>query len=200
MNNNPEIYSVLLESTLLILIVLLALAALYGLLLLISPGLGLSLNQSLNQRFSGRKFSRFLDRQIHVERYFYHHAKLYGLLLILGAGYLLYRLFFDFPLEEYASIMPGILPTDIWAWLLDALQIFLVVTAIFTLYIGLVVLVRPSNIKNLEQHANRWISTRQKLAFMSRNSPGLDSVAERAPRLFGGLVFLASIAILFMLV
>jgi len=200
MNNNDVLASVLLESLLLILGVLLALVALYGLLLLIRPNLGLHLNQSLSRRLSTPRFSLFfLDKQFHIERYFYHHAKLYGLLLVVGAGYLLYRLFFDFPLEGYASVLPDILPTDIWAWLLDALQIFLMVMAIFTLYIGLVVLIRPSNIKNLERHANRWISTRQKLPGMSDDSPALDNAAQRAPRLFGGVVFLAAIAIIFML-
>ncbi|TDY03836.1 hypothetical protein [Thiohalophilus thiocyanatoxydans] len=199
MNNTAALASVLLESLQLILGVLLALVALYGLLLLIRPALGLRLNQSLSRRLSTPRFSlAFLDKQFHVERYFYRNAKLYGLLLVVGAGYLLYRLFFDFPLEGYASILPGILPTDIWAWLLDVLQIFLVVMAIFTLYIGLVVLIRPSNIKNLERHANRWISTAQKLA-PEGSSPVLDSAAQRAPRLFGGVVFLAAIVVLFML-
>ncbi|MFP4611416.1 MAG: hypothetical protein ACLFQT_10380 [Thiohalophilus sp.] len=201
MNNNTALASVLLESLLLIIGVLLVLVAFYGLLLLIKPDTGLRLNQSLSRRLSTPRFSLFfLDKQFHVERYFYHHAKLYGLLLVIGAGYLLYRLFFDFPLEGYASVLPGILPIDVWAWLLDALQIFLVVMAIFTLYIGLVVLIRPSNIKNLERHANRWISTGQKLAGMAGDAPALDSVAQRAPRLFGGLVFLAAVAVLFMLI
>lgn len=199
MNNNPDTYLTLLQSILLILAVLLALAALYGLLLLIHPRLGLQLNQLLGRRYLTRRVSGFMDRQFHIERYFYRHAKLYGLLLVVGSGYLLYRLLFDFPLENYAGIMPAVLTTDVWAWLLETLRIFLIVIGVFTLYIGLVVLIRPSNIKGLETQANRWISTRQKLAAINRTIPTLDSVAERAPRLFGGIVFLAAVTLLFVM-
>ncbi len=198
-NNNSVLDSTLLQGTLTVLGILLVLAALYGLLLLVSPNLGLRFNRSLSQWLSLRRLGQFLDRQFHIERYFYRHAKLYGLLLVVGSGYLLYRLFFDFPLENYASILPGILPTDIWGWLLEALRIFLVLIGIFTLYIGLVVLIRPSNIKGLEQQANRWITTGQRPASMGYNTTALDNVAARAPRLFGGIVFLASIVILFVL-
>ncbi|MDZ7803404.1 hypothetical protein [Thiohalophilus sp.] len=200
MNNNHSVLdSALLQGTLTVLGILLVLTALYGLMLLVSPNLGLRFNRSLSQWFSLRRLGQFLDRQFHIERYFYRHAKLYGLLLIVGSGYLLYRLFFDFPLENYAGILPGILPTDVWGWLLETLRIFLVLIGIFTLYIGLVVLIRPSNIKGLEQQANRWIATGQRPSSAGYNTAALDNVAARAPRLFGGIVFLASIVILFIL-
>lgn len=199
MTTNTELFPVLLESGLLILTVLLVLAALYGLILLASPNTGLRLNQLLSRQVSTRRISLPLDKQFHVERYFYRHAKIYGLLLLMGSGYLLYRLFFDFPLEDYARALPDLLPAGAWGWLLDALRIFLIIMTLFTLYIGLVVVIRPSNIKSMETHTNQWISTREKLAFMSRNVPAVDSAAERAPRLFGGVVFILAIAIIFVL-
>lgn len=199
MNNNTELLPILLESAGLILIILLILATLYGLILLLSPPTGLRLNRLLSHPFSTRQYTQPLDRQFHVERYFYRHAKLYGLLLIIGAGYLLYRLFLDFPLENYAQTLPDFLSQNAWAWLLEAARIFLILATLFTLLIGLVVAIRPSNIKSLEQRTNRWVSTREKLAFMSQNLGGIDNMATRAPRVFGGVVFLLGLVLLFVL-
>ncbi|MCW8901619.1 MAG: hypothetical protein OQK75_03480 [Gammaproteobacteria bacterium] len=185
-----------LESTFFnIIIVGAALSMLYGFWLIISPKSALTLNQKINKSFSMREATRPLEKPITVERWFYRYAKVAGLLLMVGSVYLFYLLYWQLDFNYLAKSLPG-LTTLMWEWLLQAFQIFFTIMSAVVFLMGFLVLVRPSQLKPLEEKANFWISTRQKMQFMSDNMGQADKLLAQFPRQFGAIILVAGAIVL----
>ena len=175
---SAEVTAWLFDSIVLFIQISVAAVWLFGLLLVISPIMTLSLQQRLNLRFSGRKISRPLEIPLNIDRYFYRHARPVGIALILGAIGLLF-LNWQLP-SRIETNSPAI-----WAWLAEALYWFLWISGITIFFIGLACIVRPSLLKPLESIANQWISTRQKTQILSHEYTPLDNLLQQYPRLLG---------------
>lgn len=171
------------------------LSMIYGLWLVVAPQSALKLNQKINHRFSMREATKPLEKPISIERTFYRHAKIYGALFMLGAVYLFYLLYWELNFEQLSHHMPG-LGVLTWQWLLQAFMIFFSIVAISVFVVGFVLLLRPSSLKPLEAKANTWISTRQKLQFMSKERGQVDRLLDLYPRQFGAVILLAAAIIL----
>ncbi len=178
-----------------IIIVGAALSMLYGLWLIISPKSALLLNHKINKSFSMREVTKPLEMPISIERIFYRHAKITGSLLMLGALYLFYVLLWELNFSHLAKNLPG-LTTLIWEWLLQAFQIFFAIMSVVIFLMGFLILVRPSLLKPLEEKANTWISTRQKMQFMSEELGQADKLLDLFPRQFGTIILITGTIIL----
>ena len=178
-----------------IIIVGTALSMLYGFWLVIHPQSAISFSNKINKGFSMRQATKPLETPISIERWFYRNAKLTGALLMLGAAYLFYLLFWTLDLEKLTYVMPGLNPLT-WEWLLTSFQIFFAVASIAVFLMGFVVLLRPSLLKPLEESANTWISTRQKMQFMSENVSRTDQLLARFPRQLGAVILIAGAIVL----
>ena len=172
-----------------------ALSLLYGLWLIINPKSALALSHKINKSFSMRESTRKLETPISIERLFYRHAKTTGTLLMAGAVYLFYLLYWELDFVRLAQTLPNLTPL-IWEWLLQAFLIFFLITAVVVFLLGLLILVRPSSLKPLEEKANTWISTRQKMQFMSEEIGQTDKLLALFPRQFGSIIVIISTAIL----
>lgn len=172
-----------------------ALSLLYGLWLIINPKNALALNSKINKSFSMRKSTKALETPISIERFFYRHAKITGALLMAGALYLFYLLYWELDFVRLAQTLPNLTPL-IWEWLLQAFLIFFLIAAVVVFLLGLLILVRPSSLKPLEEKANTWISTRQKMQFMSEEIGQTDKLLALFPRQFGAIIVIISTAIL----
>lgn len=178
-----------------ILIVGAALSLLYGLFLIISPKFALSLNHKINKNFSMRETTKSLETPISIERWFYRHAHITGTLLMIGAGYLFYLLFWELDFNHLAKNLSG-LTVLMWEWLLQSFQIFFGIMSVTVFLMGFLILVRPSQLKPIEEKANKWVSTRQKLQFMSKDLGQADKLLDLFPRQFGAIIIVASTIIL----
>lgn len=178
-----------------IIIVGAALSMLYGFWLIISPKSALTLNQKINKSFSMRKTTKSLEKPISIESWFYRHAKIAGILLMLGAIYLIYLLFWQLDFNYLAKSLPG-LTILMWEWLLQSFQIFFVIMSAIVFLMGFLILVRPSQLKPLEEKANFWISTRQKMQFMSNEMGQADKLLDQFPRQFGTIIIVAATIVL----
>ena len=172
-----------------------ALSMLYGIWLLIAPGSAQALNKKINKSFSMRKSTKFLEKPVSIERWFYKHAKITGSLLMTGSVYLFYLLFWELDFAQLAKALPN-LSTLIWEWLLQAFQIFFAIMSIVVFLMGFLILIRPSLLKPLEEKANTWISTRQKMQFMSENMGQTNQLLTRFPRQFGAVIIICSAIVL----
>ena len=178
-----------------VLIIGAALSMLFGLCLIIFPKLTLSLNEKINKSFSMRETTKHLETPISIERWFYRHANITGSLLMLGAAYLFYLLFWELNFSYLAKNLPG-LTVLMWEWLLQSFQIFFAIMAIVVFLMGFLIIIRPSQLKPIEEKANRWISTRQKLQFMSDDLGQADRLLTLFPRQIGAIILVASAIIL----
>lgn len=178
-----------------IIIVGAALSMLYGFWLIISPKSALTLNQKINKSFSMRKTTKSLEKPITIESWFYRHAKIAGILLMLGAIYLIYLLYWQLDFNYLAKSLPG-LTILMWEWLLQSFQIFFVIMSAIVFLMGFLILVRPSQLKPLEEKANFWISTRQKMQFMSNEMGQADKLLEQFPRQFGAIIIVVATIVL----
>lgn len=186
----------ILESALFNLIIVGAiLSMLFGFLLLIAPQIALTINQKINKSFSMRKSTKALEKPISIEAWFYKHAKITGSLLMLGSIYLFYLLFWSLDYAQLAKTLPN-LSTFIWEWLLQAFQIFFAIISIVVFLMGFLVLIRPSLLKPLEDKANKWISTRQKMQFMSDEVGQADQLLARFPRQVAAIILICSAIVL----
>ena len=172
-----------------------ALSLLYGLWLIIKPKSALALSHKINKNFSMRESTRILETPISIERLFYRHAKTTGTLLMTGAVYLFYLLYWELDFIRLAQTLPNLTPL-IWEWLLQAFLIFFLIAAVVVFLFGLLILVRPSSLKPLEEKANTWISTRKKMQFMSEELGQTDKLLALFPRQFGVIIIIISSIIL----
>lgn len=119
---------------------------------------------------------RMLDRQWYVERIIYRHHRLTGLLIVLGAGlFLRHTVGSGIPAES--SRLTAWQP--LW-WLLTGGNAVNVL-------IGLIIMIRPSLLRALEQAANRWIAVDRGI---------FEQGLRRHPRLRGLLIVLLSLVAL----
>ncbi|TVQ31329.1 MAG: hypothetical protein EA370_12995 [Wenzhouxiangella sp.] len=111
-----------------------------------------------------------LNRQWRIERGIYRHHRLAGLLTIAAAA------FFFFKTWHFGLLEPARL-SDTWRLTI----LLLAVGNLFNLVIGLVLLLRPSRLKPVENLSNRWIEV------------DVQEMLRERPRLRGTLIVLISL-------
>ncbi len=176
-------------------------AILMALILFFLPDVYLLVSQRLNKWVSTRQSLKPMEIPRRQERHIYRHHRLFGLLVTIGAVYTLSYFMLDYDpqriqktLQQHVSLKPIILE-----WLLEAGSIMLMLTNLFVLVIGVIVLIRPSLLKNFEAWSNKWVSTRHASRVLDQQYAGLDRFTLQHPRLMGGLLLLASLYVLGML-
>lgn len=159
---------------------LLALGAGFGLLtglgLLIAPARVFALSARLERWTAANQAPRGLDAPHFWERFFYRHHRAWGSLIIAGGAYALFVLARHGDSRVIAAALGVPRATTVVA----ALRIALLMATACVLPFGLVVLIRPSLMKPLERHANRWIST----GWMHRPLTGRGGRGERLLRAY----------------
>lgn len=167
-----------------------------GIYWIIFPASFLSLSEFLNRWISTASFFSRLDEQIRLERHFYRHHRVMGVVIILGAGYCLFTLWelarhqgswFDLIALDETSV-PGILA--------DAMIPILGIGNLLALITGIVVTIRPSLLKRLENWSNRWIESDRVTATLDRNMDMTGDWLPQHPRLLGVMTVIGSLYIM----
>jgi hypothetical protein len=172
-----------------------ALMFLFGVILLLAPGLILGLSRPLNRWIDTDPLFRKLDDQQHFERFFYRHHLLMGVLITTGALYCLHFFVFVLNRAEVFRQLPVISSAPVSEWIYGALALFLLVANLVALMVGIIVIVRPSLLKGVEAWANRWIASDRVLKRLDTRTDLADRVIPRRPRLFAVLVIIGSLYI-----
>jgi hypothetical protein len=170
----------------------------FGLGLIFAPSITLKFNEKINTRISLRKKTKAIETPIKSEPVFYKYSKISGAILIIGSLFILYTLA-TFNIYSLIPHLPKSISPAAWDWLLQAGQIFFFITCSFILIFGLIVLIRPSLMKNFEQAANHWISTRQHFSKMSNDINLANKLVNTYPRAFGSFITIFSLIVLFFL-
>ncbi|MDZ4201702.1 MAG: hypothetical protein U1C96_06100 [Gallionella sp.] len=185
------------------LVIFLALGALLGialgLLLIIRPQWVTALNHVANRWISTRNMNRFLDRSISIEQYFYRHHRVLGVLAVAGAIYVLMHFGLQFDKQPALRGMIGYLPPHAADSLLDALVLASLTGGAFALWAGLLLGLRPSMLRGLEEGANQWITARRLTRQIDIPRDDVDRlVLAHAPQ-SGWLLLLGGLALLILL-
>ena len=107
-----------------------------------------------------RSIVRHLDRSRDVKPAVYRVHRLAGLLLFAGALFTLDRLWFQLEPGAFGRIFAGWADGELRVVLAEALHLFLLAGNGLALAIALVVIFRPSLLKNLERWTDRFYGTR----------------------------------------
>ncbi len=166
-----------------------------GVWILIMPHGFLKASKSLGRWISTDSFFDSLDRPRYQERFIYKHHRVAGALIITGAVYTLFMMFERIDISMLVSQLPQI-GNRFWSeWLYGALYALVISANLLALLIGLIVLVRPSVLKILETHMNKWVVTGKDLKKLDKSHDIALDILPGNPRLFGLAVALGGIYI-----
>ena len=171
-----------------------------SLLLIFKPHLLERVNHIANRWISTRRVNQLLDRSIDIEHRFYQYHCPLGILVILGAGYLLvyFGLLFDKPAA--LQRLAGYVPDRLLDGLLDAMVLASLIGAVVALFGGLFLWLRPSLLRGIEESANEWKSSRRATRMLEIPRDQAERfVAAHAQRV-GWLLLLGSLYLLFAVV
>jgi hypothetical protein len=192
---NPLFQSWLLQSFVIFLIVGSLAGMVLGALLLLRPQSLQRVSQLLNRWISTRHLDQTLERTVNFDSWFYRYRRASGALTLLGAIYILY--FFSVSMDR-ASTLSGLakhfkLPLPVVSGLLDALVLSAELGALFSAFISLFLLLRPSMLRDFEQGANRWVSMRRGLKPVEIPREGVDEYVFKYGREAGILLIFGSL-------
>ena len=167
---------------------------LIGVGLLFKPERIAALNQRLSHWVSTRKIEAHLDRPRWTERFFYRHHRVTGSVLLLGAIFILYTFMFRYNARK----IPAFIAPGNW-WLLDALAGMLLVGSVVAALVGIIMLTKPSLLRDIETSTNRWISTEGLMKFFHTMRHSSDQFILRHRKVAGALIIAGSVFILVVL-
>jgi len=195
---NTMLSEILFDASYTFIIVGTFIALFLGLGLLLAPAATLKFNEKINTRFSLREKTKKIETSIHSEPFFYKYSKISGAILVIGSLFVLYTLA-TFNLYSLIPYLPKTTSASVWQWLLRSGQIFFYLTSGFSFIFGLIIFIRPSMVKNFEQAANHWVSTRKHFSKMSNDINLANKLVNTYPRGFGLFITLFSFIVLFLL-
>ena len=164
-----------------------------SLLLIFKPHFIARVNRVANRWVSMRFISRWMDRSIRIERWCYRHHRPLGMLLTLGATYILVYFGWRFDkstaLHSFSSLVQNKLLLDA---LLQALVLFELIGGVFALLIGLVIWLRPSLLRGVEKASNQWLSLRHATEVLDVQHDQVSLFVERHAQRVGWLLLAGS--------
>jgi len=169
----------------------LLLALFVGVLLLARPRALFALNARLSRWIDTGPVLGKLDQPHHIERFLYRHHRVLGIMIVAGAGFVLWRWAFAYERSEFLAALGTRFMASGLDWVPAAVETALVALHGAILMVGVLVIVRPSLLKSFERTANRW---QQGPATTPLDAviPGVDSTVEGYPRVSGLLLVLAA--------
>jgi hypothetical protein len=175
------------------------LGVLLGLLLIFKPQFLERINRVSNRWVSTRHISRWLDRSVSIEHWFYQHHRAVGAVIVLGAAYIFiyFGILFDKAYTLQRLSLRGMLPAKLLDGLLNAMVLGLLVGGTVALIAGLFLWLRPSQLRGMEVEANRWVSSRRATKVLDVPHGQVDVFIARHAQRVGWLLLLGSIYLFF---
>lgn len=165
-----------------------------GIGMLVSPDRIVVLNRYFSRWIGTRRLRDQLDRPRWIERYFYRHHKVAGVVLFFGAAFVLYAFLLNENVRRVGAYLPPGL-RGLW----QAVTIALVIGGVVAVFTGAIVFIRPSLLRELEKAGNRWVSTESMGDALDSMNMAVDDRILRHRRLAGMFMLIGSIYVLIVL-
>src|SRR3989338_5692365 len=120
-----------------------------------------------------------------------------GILIALGATYILIHFGLLFDKAPSLQRMTAYLPVQMADGLLDALVLAALTGGALALWAGLMLWLRPSLLRSIEEEANQWITLRRTTKVLDVPHDQVDSFVLNHARKVGWLLLLGSIYLFF---
>lgn len=177
----------------------LALSALWGAWLMLSPAAARRFADVADRWVPTAAWFNRLNRPVDTTRWFYRHHRIAGLLIGAGAGYALWRWFSAYEPGAGVRLLDRRVVSAGLDWLVPACEwIFLVFNTAILIF-AVIIIVRPSLLKTPERLANTWIEMPAERA-LDRLFDPLSDVVAGWPRLTGAFVAISCSVLLWRLV
>lgn len=166
-----------------------------GALMLCRPQWVARINNVANRWVSTRQMARPLDKSMSIDHWFYRYSKLSGVLLMVGAIYIVYMFSVQLSRTGLLAAMAKLnLLSSVWQEpVTDAFVFVLMAGAVLALFVGLFLIFRPSLLRDLELGANQRMPLRATLKPVEVQYNQLDSVFSRHVKVAGVLLISASL-------
>jgi hypothetical protein len=167
-----------------------------GLSFLLIPEKMLRIGEKLNHWISTEHIFDSLNRPRFLERFVYRHHSIFGILVIAISTICIYMMLFyaDISLIMYKLLL--MVETEFSKWLLVSLYYILAGANVLAFMLGVIIVIRPSVLKTLEDKANHWFEAEEKLKVLDNTRDLPDSIFPGNPRIFGTLILIAALYIL----
>lgn len=158
-----------------------------------------AINRIANRWVAVEHIGHALDRRVSVEHWFYRRHRALGMFILFGAGYIL--IYFGMLIERAALIakLSVFLPSNLAEGVADALVLIALSGGVAALSAGLFLYLRPSLLKEVEQHSNRWVSGQRVIAPLDVRRDDVDQFVMRHAQRAGWLLVLGSAYLLILL-
>ncbi len=169
-----------------------------GFLLLLLPSMFIAKSGKFNAWIDTDKYFDFVNRTHVTERKFYKYSKYIAACMLVLCLYILYTLTMVITDEDVSRLIGfSFFSAMINEWLAEALRYILICFNVVALFLSIVLLIRPSAIKGLEELANTWFKSDSTLHALDQSY----DVAEKTMtplklRIIGMLVIITCLYIL----
>ena len=179
--------AVLVRSLLLFLLLGSVAGLLAGVALLLRPEWLQRISKQSNRWVSTRQMGQSMEKTINVDHWFFRYGHLSGILLLGGAGYIIFKLTSQISRGEMLVSMARLkLVPDVWiSLLLDTLVLVFLAGAVAAAIISLFLILRPSMLREMELGANQSVSMRQSLKPMEIQRGNVDNLVFEHGRVVG---------------
>jgi hypothetical protein len=178
------------------LVIFAILGLLLGALLVLRPQTFATLNRLANQWVSLRHVNRLLDKTISIERWFYRHHRVMGIVIMLGAIYFLVYFFWRYDKAHLLLYLSPYLAIPLLEILLDALLFIAKLAGGLAWLAGLIICLRPSLLRGIEKKSNRWLSVRHATKALDVSRTSVDEWVLQHTRATGYVLLLSSLYLL----
>ena len=171
-----------------------------SLMLVFKPQFLARISRVANRWLSTRGVELWLDRSIGIERWVYRHHRVVGLLVIVGAGYILAYFGWRFDKAVALKSLSAYVPHKLLlVGLPEALVLIALVGASMSLIVGVVMCLRPSLLRGVEQVANKWVSAPAVADAIDRPHADVDLFVNQHARAVGWLLLVGSAYLFFVM-
>ncbi len=185
---------ILLKASLLFLCSVSLVSVLLGAVMLLRPERIVAWGQYFSRWFGSAKISEQLDRPHWIDRYFYRHHRVVGAVLVIGAVYVLYTFLLNYNVRRISAAFAS----HTWG-LLDALIGLMLIGGVLAALVGLIVLVSPSLLREIETSANRWVATDGMAKTLNEVRNSFDQFIQRHNKAAGALMIAGGLYVLIFL-
>lgn len=157
------------------------------------------LNRLANRWITVDHIGYALDKSVSIEHWFYRRHRVLGAFILLGATYIL--IYFGMLIERSALILKlsAQMPLNLAEGMADTLVLIALSGGVVALSVGLFLYFRPSMLKEVERHSNRWVSGQRVIEPLDVRRDHIDRFVMRHAQRAGWLLLLGSIYLLILL-